>query len=178
MKRTAAATTLVIVLATAFGLGTAPSAQVAKTGKTSMSQDEAEIHKTLTDMREAWNRHDAKAWASLCTEDGDVVNVVGWWWKGRPQIEKKVGDAHAFIFRESTLTHDEVHIRFLTSQIAVVHVLWSMVGQKKLDGTPGQPRKGIETDVLQKQAGKWLIAAFQNTDSVPEVPFPTGPAKK
>jgi hypothetical protein len=29
--------------------------------------------------------------------------------------------------------------------------------------------------VLQQKAGKWLIASFQNTNAVPEQPFPTGP---
>jgi len=142
------------------------------------SQDETEIRKVESGLDEAWNHHDPKAFANLFTEDGDVVNVVGWWWKGRPQIEKKLTEAHAFMFRESTLSNNEVHIKFLTSEIAVVHVLWSMVGQKSPDGTPGQPRKGIETHVLQKQGGKWLVAAFHNTDSLPEVPFPTGPPKK
>src|SRR5216684_5399303 len=133
------------------------------------SQDEAEIRDVQKRQAEAWNRHDAKGYAELFAEDGDVVNVVGWWWKGRPQIEKKLTEAHAFMFRESTLSNNEVHIKFLTSEIAVVHVLWSMVGQKSPDGTPGQPRKGIETHVLQKQGGKWLVAAFHNTDSLPEV---------
>ncbi len=140
------------------------------------SQGEAEIRSVATGLQETWNRHDMKAFANLLTEDADVVNVVGWWWRGRPQIEKKLTDAHAFMFRESTLTNDEVHIRFLTSQMAVVHVRWSLVGQKNPDGTPGKPRKGIMTLVMQEQAGKWLVAAFHNTDSVPEVPFPTGPA--
>jgi uncharacterized protein (TIGR02246 family) len=154
----------VTALAAAFGANT--------------GQDEAEIRQVEAGLQEAWNRHDAKAFANLFTEDADCVNVVGWWWKGRREIEKKVADAHAFIFRESTLTTNDVHIRFLTSRIAIVHVRWSLVGGKKPDGTPGQPREGIQTDVLQKQAGKWLVASFHNTDSVPEVPFPTGPPKK
>ena len=49
-----------------------------------------------------------------------------------------------------------------------------MVGHRNPDGTPGQPRKGIQTHILQEQEGKWLIAVFNNTDSVPEVSFPTG----
>ena len=142
------------------------------------SQEEAEIRRVETDLQEAWNRHDAKAFANLFAEDGDVVNVVGWWWKGRPEIEKKLTEAHAFIFRESTLTDNEVHVRFLTPQIAVLHVRWSLVGHRNPDGTPGQPRKGVETHVLQKQTSKWLICAFHNTDSIPERPFPTGPTKK
>ena len=142
------------------------------------SQDEtAAIRNVETGLQEAWNHHDAKAFASLFTEDADCVNVVGWWWKGRPQIENKVADSHVFMFRDSTYTNDEVHIRFLTAQIAVVHVRWSMVGHRNPDGSPGQPRKGIQTHILQEQEGKWLIAVFNNTDSVPEVSFPTGARK-
>jgi uncharacterized protein (TIGR02246 family) len=105
------------------------------------------------------------------------VNVVGWWWQGRAQIEKKIADAHAYLFRESTLTDKEIRIRFLTSDTAIVHVRWSMVGAKDPDGA-GQPRTGLETQVLRKLSGKWLIAAFHNTDSIPELPFPTGPPEK
>jgi len=141
------------------------------------SEDEAAIHSVETGLQEAWNHHDAQAFASFFAEDADCVNVVGWWWKGRPQIESKVSDAHVFIFRESTLTNNEIHMRFLTSRIAVVHVRWSMVGNRNPDGTSGQPRKGIQTHILQKQAEKWLIAAFNNVDSIPEVPFPMGPPK-
>lgn len=141
------------------------------------SQDEAAIHKVEAGLQEAWNHHDAQAFARFFTEDADCVNVVGWWWKGRPQIEKKVADAHAFMFRDSTLTNDEIQVRFLTSRMAVVHVRWSMVGNRKPDGTPGEPRRGLQTHILQKQAGKWFIASFNNADSLPEVPFPTGPPK-
>ena len=42
------------------------------------SDDEAAIRKVETDLREAWNRHDAKTWANLCAEEADIVNVVGW----------------------------------------------------------------------------------------------------
>ena len=142
------------------------------------TEEEAAIRKVEANLVDAWNRHEARAWANLCAEDGDVVNVVGWWWQGRFQIEKNIADAHAYIFQESTLTDDEIRIRFLTSEIAIVHIRWSMVGHKNPDGTPGQPRKGIETQVLHKLGGKWLIAAFHNTDSRPEVPFPMGPPKK
>ena len=139
------------------------------------SQDEtAAIRNVETGLQEPWNHHDAKAFASLFTEDADCVNVVGWWWKGRTQIESKVADSHVFLFRDSTVTNNEIQIRFLTSQIAVVHVRWSMAGHRNPDGTPGQPRKGIQTHILREQEGKWLIAAFNNTDSVPEVSFPTG----
>lgn len=58
----------------------------------------------------------------MFTEDGDLVNVVGWWWKGRPQIEQKLTDAYLFVFRESTLTVNEVQVKFLTPEIEVAHL--------------------------------------------------------
>ncbi len=140
----------------------------------SSREDEAEIRNVQQRQQEAWNHHDAKAYAHLFTEDGEVVNVVGWWWKGRPEIESKLAQAYKFVFRESTLTINEVHVKFLSPRIAVAHVLWSMTGAKTPPGIP-EPRKGIQTQVLQKQAGKWLIASFQNTNAIAEVPFPAGP---
>jgi uncharacterized protein (TIGR02246 family) len=137
-------------------------------------QDEAEIRNVQTRQQEAWNHHDAKAYANLFTEDGDVVNVVGWWWKGKAEIEKKLTDAYAFVFLESALSISDVQVKFLTPEIAVAHVKWTMVGARTPKGIP-EPQQGIQIQVLQKQAGKWLIASFQNTNSIPERPFPKGP---
>jgi len=137
--------------------------------------DEAEIRRLQRRQQEAWNQHDAKAYASLFTEGGDVVNVVGWWWKGRAEIEKKLTDAYAFVFKESTLTVTDVQFKFLTPEIAVAHVKWTMTGARTPKGIP-EPQQGIQIQILQKQAGKWLIASFQNTNSIPERPFPKGPA--
>ena len=142
------------------------------------NRDETAIRAVEMGLQEAWNHHDMKAWANLFTEDADFVNVAGWWWKGRGEIEKKHTEIHAYIFRDSTLTIGEVQTKFLTPEIAIVHVLWSLAGNRNPDGSDGQPRKGIFTQVLQRQNGKWLIAAAQNTDSRPEVPPAMGPPRK
>jgi len=141
-------------------------------------QDEGDIRKVVVGLQEAWNRHDMKTWASLFAKDADFVNVAGWLWKGRDEIQSKHEQAHAFMFRESTLTMDEPVVRFLATDIALVHVTCSLVGDKNPDGTPRQPRKAILTLVLQRQEGTWLIAAAQNTDRRPEAPIPTAPPSK
>ena len=79
-------------------------------------QDEADIRNVETRQQEAWNRHDAKAYAALFTEDADLVNVVGWRWKARAEIEKKLTDAYVFVFRESVLTVREVDVKFAGSR--------------------------------------------------------------
>jgi len=152
-----------LVLMTGFGIP-ALGAQSAR--------DHAEIRDLQARQQEAWNRHDAKAYAALFTSDGDVVNVVGWWWKSRSEIETNLTAAFAVAFRDSTLTITDVQVRFLAGDLAVAHVRWSMEGSKTPPGIP-EPREGIQIQVLQKRDRVWRIAAFQNTSSLPEMPFPT-----
>ena len=125
--------------------------------------------------QDAWNRHDAGAYAELFTADGDVVNVLGWWWQGRAEIESKLTQAFAFVFRDSELTITEVHVQVLEPTVAVAHVLWKMKGAKAPPGAPAPPGEGIQLQVLRKVGNQWLIASFQNTNSIPETPFPEGP---
>jgi hypothetical protein len=94
--------------------------------------DEAAIREVQARQAAAWNAHDAVAYANLFTDDGDVVNVLGWWWRGRSTIQSKLSDAFAWV-------------------------------------------EGIQIQVLRETGGQWLIASFQNTNSVPESPFPKGP---
>jgi SnoaL-like domain len=69
------------------------------------------IRKLQTAQAAAWNKHDADAYAALFTSDGDVVNVLGWWWRGRDQIQRKLSDGFAFVFRDSRLTITDVDVR-------------------------------------------------------------------
>jgi uncharacterized protein (TIGR02246 family) len=134
------------------------------------NSDQAAIRQTVMGLQEAWNRHDMKAFANLFAEDADFVNVAGAWWKGRAEIEQKHRAAHATIFRDSTLSVEEVDVRFLTPDIAIAHVLTALVGQKMADGTVVPPRRALLTQVLQKQSGKWMIVASHNTDVRPPTP--------
>lgn len=116
--------------------------------------------------QQAWNQHDAHAYAALFAEDGDVVNVVAWWWMGRAEIETNLTRMFANIFRESTLTFTQVDVRFLTPDLAIAHARWTMAGAHMPPGLP-EPREGLQTLTMQKRNGKWLIAAFHNTNYVP-----------
>ena len=96
--------------------------------------DEAAIRDVEARRALAWNRHDASAYAALFTRDADVVNVLGWWWRGRSEIEAKLTDAFVWVFRDSTLTIDDVHVRSLDPSTSIVHVRWTLDGAK----TPGR----------------------------------------
>ncbi len=137
--------------------------------------DEVAIRNIQTAQEVAWNVHDAHAYAALFTDDADVVNVFGWHWKGRAELEKKLGQAFSYVFAASRLHIDDVTIRILSSDLALAHTTWSMTGARSLDGTAGNmPQKGIQTQVLQRMGGRWRILSFQNTRLMPEQSFPTG----
>jgi uncharacterized protein (TIGR02246 family) len=123
----------------------------------------------------AWNAHDATAYDDLFTADGDVLNVLGWWLRDRAEIERKLSEAFAYVFRESVLTVTEVDVRLLDANFAVAHVRWTLEGAQAPPGAPQPPRQGIQLQVLRKTQDGWRIATFQNTNIVPEAPFPKGP---
>lgn len=138
------------------------------------NSDEAAIRAVAVRQGDTWSRHDAKAYAALFTQDCDVINVVGWWWKGRAELESKLTAGFAYVFKESTLSITDVQVRLLAPSIAVAHARWKMSGARTPPGIP-EPREGIQTLVFTKTAEGWLIAAFQNTHSTPEQAFPPGP---
>ena len=132
-------------------------------------QDDAAIRQVQVLQAAAWNRHDARAYANLFAEDGDAVNIVGFWWRGRQEIERKVGEGFEFVFAQSTLTITDVDVRFLSPDMAVAHVRWTMVGAKPPPNML-EPREGIQLQILTKQTNGWLIASFQSTNSVTVLP--------
>jgi len=137
--------------------------------------DLAAIRQLETAQEAAWNAHDAHAYAQLFAADADTVNVLGWWWKSRAELEKQLGDAFAFVFAHSKLHIDDVAIRPLGDDIAVVHVTWSMTGAIKPTASAGAaPELGIQTQVVRRTGSTWLIEAFHNTNSLPVRPFPKG----
>ncbi|HET9818044.1 MAG TPA: SgcJ/EcaC family oxidoreductase [Rhodanobacteraceae bacterium] len=136
--------------------------------------DAAAVRAVVLQQADAWNRHDAAAYSALFTPDCDVVNIVGWWWKSRAEMQAKLTRAFSSVFRDSTLTFTDTQVKFLTPGIAVAHASWKMTGMRMPPGMP-PPDQGIQTLVLTLHDGKWRIAEFQNTLSKPQHPFPTAP---
>jgi uncharacterized protein (TIGR02246 family) len=137
--------------------------------------DEGAIRELQARQESAWNAHDAHAYSQLFTQDADTVNVLGWWWKSRAELEQKLSAGFASVFSHSHLHIDAVTVRFLTPEVAIAHVEWSMTGAGSPDGSGNNiPKKGIQTQTLYKSATGWHIAAFQNANVLPERSFSAG----
>lgn len=135
--------------------------------------DAAAVRTVVLQQADAWNRHDAAAYSTLFTPDCDVVNIVGWWWKSRAEMQAKLARAFSSVFRDSTLTFTDIQVKFLARDIAVAHARWTMRGERMPPGMPPSDQ-GIQTLVLIQRDGRWQIAVFQNTLSKPERSFPAG----
>ncbi|HJU09010.1 MAG TPA: SgcJ/EcaC family oxidoreductase [Rhodanobacteraceae bacterium] len=140
-------------------------------GSIAASADEAAVRAVARQQADAWNQHDAAAYSALFTPDCDVINISGWWWKSRAEMQQKLTRAFSTVFAHSTLSFTDVQVKFLKPDVAVAHASWKMSGARMPPGMPA-PDQGIQTLVMTRHHGKWLIAEFQNTLSKPEHPFP------
>lgn len=120
---------------------------------------------------EAWNRHDAKAFAAVFAEDADFTNWRGTGASGRSKIEELHAPMFATIFRNSHLGCTAIKIRLIRPDIAAVDVHWEMTGAMDAQGNPQPNRQGLLNFVLTKNAGEWQILVMHNLDLTALPPY-------
>ena len=136
--------------------------------------DEEAIAALVGEIEQAWNTHDMGRFAACFAEDADFVNVRGWWWRGRVEIEQKHALFHQTIFSGSTMELELAAVRGVAADVVVAHVKWRMIGHQV--GGPKQtpePRIGIWSWVIRDRDGRLEIGSSHNTETM-EVP-PTHP---
>jgi uncharacterized protein (TIGR02246 family) len=130
--------------------------------------DEKAIQEIETRWQNGWNQHDISALAALFTEDADFVTVIGKWCKGKKDFYDYHVRLHQVMFKDSVWKTMDTQIRFLSPEVAIVHVNWTITGDRNADGTPRpNSRDGIFTQTMVKRDGHWLITASQNTNIQP-----------
>jgi uncharacterized protein (TIGR02246 family) len=113
---------------------------------------------------DAWNRHDAQAFAATFAEDADFTNVFGMTAKGRKGVEDFHTPVFATMFKDSRLTVTEMRIRFLRPDVAAADFVWQMSGARDPNGNPWPDRKGLVNLVATDHQGSWLIDVLHNMD--------------
>ena len=112
---------------------------------------------------EAFNRHDARAWAQLSTPDARLVTVRGESMRGAKEIENGLQSIFKSRARNATLRTLDVTVKFIRPDVALAHVTNEMSGVVAPDGTAMPPHQELSIRVLVKDGGAWRIAAFHNT---------------
>ena len=123
-------------------------------------QDEREIRALVDRMFDSWGRGDADAYHADFTDDADYVSFDG---SRRGKADSIASHANLFptVLYGSRLTGQVESVRFVTPDVAVVHLLGSIV-----EGWRQQPRKrrlSRQTMVVVRRDGRWQVTAFHNT---------------
>jgi uncharacterized protein (TIGR02246 family) len=125
-----------------------------------LGKDEREIRALVDRMFDSWGRGDAAAYHADFTDDADYVSFDG---SRRGKADSISSHANLFptVLYGSRLTGQVESVRFLTPDVAVVHLLGSIV-----EGWRQQPlrrRLSRQTMVVVRRNGRWQITAFHNT---------------
>jgi uncharacterized protein (TIGR02246 family) len=129
------------------------------------AQEQAAINAQVDAMLTSWNQHNYADMKNYTTEDTDWVNVVGMWWKGRKESQYAHQVYHQTMFKTSVGEKKAVAIRFVTKDVAIVHVEWHFSDPTPVplpDGKIPGPNDDLATLVFVKQKGKWLLTAGEN----------------
>jgi uncharacterized protein (TIGR02246 family) len=113
-------------------------------------------------MIDGWNKGDGDSFASPFAEDGDLVGFDGTHLNGRQQIASFHQQLLDTYVKGSRLVGKIRNVRFLTPDVAIMHVVGGTIMKGQTDIEP--ERNSIHTLVFKKVNGdKWCVAAFQNT---------------
>ena len=126
--------------------------------------DQKAIRGLMDHFMDAWNRHDAHAFAMVFAEDADFTNVRGVGATGRSKIEEFHAPMFATIFRNSRQTYNDVKVRFVRTDVAAVDVGWEMTGVLDAQGSAIPNRRGLLNFVMTKNADHWHIIVMHNQD--------------
>ncbi len=129
------------------------------------NDDESAVRNVLAEYAVAWNRHDMAAFGPLFTENCDYATVAGVHWKGAQEIVQRLPELFHNRLKTAVRTLTGVEVRFPSPDTALVHATWDVTGEGRPTGEAVPVPKEITTMTMVKTNGKWLIMAFQNTES-------------
>jgi uncharacterized protein (TIGR02246 family) len=111
---------------------------------------------------DAWNAHDAVAFAQPFAEDADFTNVGGLHVHGRAEIER----LHACLFdtvqKHSISVVTGIRVRLLRPDLAVVDVKWELSGHTNFDGVARSRVSVLGIVVMEQRDGAWVIVVKHN----------------
>jgi uncharacterized protein (TIGR02246 family) len=123
--------------------------------------DEQALHSLYQQLIEAWNSGDGQAYGAVFTEDANYVDVTGTNTQGRHAISASHQQMFQTFLKGSQLVATITSIRFLRSDVALLHVRGNTLLAGQVESAPD--RATMETAIAVNEQGKWLFAALQNT---------------
>jgi uncharacterized protein (TIGR02246 family) len=125
------------------------------------SSDELAIRALTKSLAEGWNKGSGAAFAAQFAEDADYVVVNGNYLKGRQQIASGHQQIFDTFYKGTRLWIEIKSVRFLKPDVALMHSV-SRVLKPGESETAVRPA-ALQSFVITKHGGVWLIDSFHNT---------------
>jgi uncharacterized protein (TIGR02246 family) len=130
---------------------------------------EAAIRDRVKQYEAAYNAGDAEALAAIYAVDGTHTYALGFTDRGRLAIADGLREQFAGPLKGSRMAITPLHIRALSSNVAVEEASFALSGLRDANGTALPAVTGLCLAVYQKHGDQWFAAAVQCM-----VPPPTG----
>ena len=128
--------------------------------ETTHQTDEARILALFEDLLDDWGRGDGGAYGSRFTEDAEYVAFDGTLIRGRAEISASHQELFDKWLKGTRLTGHVLSVRFVGSDVAIVHATGGTVMRGKTEPSP--ERDSIQTLVAVREDDGWRFAAFHN----------------
>jgi uncharacterized protein (TIGR02246 family) len=128
------------------------------------TKDMAALNNLVIKWDRYWNIHNMDSMGTLLRDDVDFINVAGQRLKGKKEAVTVHKERHQVVFKNSIFKSDSITIKYVKADLAIMHIVWSIVGDVDPDGKSRIPRKGIFTWVVTKTNNQWLLLAVHNVN--------------
>jgi uncharacterized protein (TIGR02246 family) len=122
---------------------------------------EAGIRARVKQYEAAYNAGNAEAVAAIYAVNGTHTYALGFTHRGRLEIANGLKEQLAGPLKGTRMTITPLHIRPLSSDVAVEEASFSLSGLKDASGTALPPVNGLCLGVYQKDGDQWFAAAVQ-----------------
>jgi uncharacterized protein (TIGR02246 family) len=122
---------------------------------------EAAIRERVKQYEAGYNAGDADAVAAIYAVDGTHTYALGFTHRGRLEIANGLKEQFAGPMKGTRISITPLHIRQLSSEVAVEEASFSVSGLKDPGGAALPPIKGLCLGSYQKDGDQWFAVAVQ-----------------
>jgi uncharacterized protein (TIGR02246 family) len=123
----------------------------------------------------AWNAGDAASFCQTMADDIDFINVVGQYYKGREDVERRHRHIFDTVYKGSRVSFAVESLRFLGTEAALVFIKARLIAKVAVGDVAAvdtaarindenQESHTRPTMIFAKIDGRWRMVAWQNTN--------------
>lgn len=136
---------------------------VSITGLAQTTADTISVRKTIIAFQDDFNDGSFNNTANYATDDWVHIAPNGGIGRGREALAKELRSIHQSFLKGVTMTLENINIRFITPDVALVDVIHKVSTYVTPDGVKHENERQMKSYAVVMQNGKWLMSLDHNT---------------